>query len=181
MRLTRALRTMRWSGIGALLAGVLLAGCGENATSPPVPTPTPTPAPTPDPTTQVVPIQGTGPVQIQFVESNIAPGSTVSGCGSLIEGCRGRLRMVFNLVPRSTGHALYFRVYIHATNQIACLWGETSSFDLPAGVATRIEVSFDNADQCGTPVSLVTMDGVVEGTVEVASRQEWALRYVFAP
>jgi len=139
------------------------------------------PAPTPDPKTQVVPTKGAGPVQLRFVESSIAPGSTVGGCGSMIEGCKGRLRMAFNLLPQSAGHVLYLRVYIHATNQIACLWGETSSFDLRAGVVARVEVSLNNADRCGTPVTLVSMDGIVEGPVEVASRQEWTLNYVFAP
>jgi hypothetical protein len=156
-----------------LLLGALLAACGEDTVSPP--------APTPDPGTQVVPITGAGPVQIRFAGASIAPGSTVSGCGSMIEGCRGRLRVFFDLLPQSAGHVLYVRVYVHATNQIACLWGETSSFDLRAGATARVEVSLDNADRCMTPVTLVSMDGIVEGTVEVASRQEWTLHYVFAP
>lgn len=137
--------------------------------------------PTPDPKTRVVATKGEGPVQMQFVESSIAPGSTVGGCGASIEGCKGRLRVVFDLRPQSAGHVLYLRVYVHATNQVACLWGETSSFDVRAGVVTRLQVSLDNADRCGTPVTLVSMDAVVEGPVEVASRQEWALNYAFAP
>jgi hypothetical protein len=116
-----------------------------------------------------------------FAGASITPGSTVSGCGAGIDGCKGRLRMAFDLQPQSTGHVLYVRVYLHATNQIACLRGQTSPLDLEAGVATRVEVSLDPADQCSTPVTLVSMDGIVEGPVEVASRQEWTLHYVFAP
>jgi hypothetical protein len=137
--------------------------------------------PTPDPNTQVVPTGGSGPVQILFAGASVAPGSTVSGCGGNIAGCKGRLQMAFDLRPQSAGHVLYVRVYLHATSKIACLWGQTSPLDLEAGVTTRVEVPMDNADQCGTPVTLATMAGVVEGPVEVASRQEWALHYVFAP
>jgi hypothetical protein len=139
------------------------------------------PLPTPDPNAQVIPTGGSGPVQILFASATLAPGSTVTGCGSDIAGCKGRLQMAFDLRPQSAGHVLYVRVYLHATNKIACLWGQTSPLDLEAGVATRVEVSMDDADRCGTPVTLATMDASVEGPVEVASRQEWALHYVFAP
>jgi hypothetical protein len=118
---------------------------------------------------------------MQFVDSSVAPGGTLVGCGSLIAGCKGKLRMVFDLLPQSAGHALYLRAYVHAANQIACLWGETGSFDLRAGVRARLEISFDNADRCATPVTVVAMDAIVEGPVEVASRQEWTLSYEFAP
>ena len=152
--------------------------------APPVPTPTPSPAapsPTPDPATQVIPAEATGPVRIVFAGASIAPGSTVSGCGSSIEGCRGRLRVFLDLHPPSSGHALYARVFLHATSQIACLLGQTGAFELEAGVPKRIEVVLDNADRCATPVTFATMAGVVEGTVEVASRQTWTVHYVFAP
>jgi hypothetical protein len=42
-------------------------------------------------------------------------------------------------------------------------------------------MTLDNADRCPTPVTMATLDVVVEGTVEVASRQEWGLRYEFVP
>jgi hypothetical protein len=163
----------------AVLAG-LLAGCGENPTTP-HPSPTPPASPTPDPATQVVPGAGTGRIRIEFAGANIPPGSTVTGCGVLIEGCAGRLRMSFDLHPTSTGHALFMHVFLHATNQIACLTGETGAFDVEAGVVRRIEIPFDDADRCGVPLTIATMDAGVEGTIEVASRQQWALHYVFAP
>jgi hypothetical protein len=105
----------------------------------------------------------------------------VAGCGALVDGCRGRLRLAFDLQPQSAGHALYARVHLHATNQITCLWGEASAFDLQAGVPRRLEMILDNAGRCATPVTMAFMDVVVEGTVEVASRQEWGLRYEFVP
>lgn len=169
---------IRRLAIGAApFVALLLTACGENANVTPVPTPTPTPAPH----TQVLPIQGSGPTLMLFAGANIPPGSTVTGCGDMIAGCRGRLRMTFDLYPQLTGHVLYVRVYLHAASQIACLWGQTGPFELQAGVPARVEVSLDQADQCRTPVTLVSMDGIVEGTVEVASRQVWTLHYVFAP
>lgn len=148
--------------------------------APPVPTPSPAPSPTPDPT-QVVPTESTGPVRIVFAGANVAPGSTVTGCGDFIKGCRGRLRVFLDLHPPSNGHALYARVFLHATNQIACLLGQTGAFELEAGVPKRIEVLLDDADHCRTPVDFATMAAVVEGPVEVSSRQAWRVRYVFAP
>jgi hypothetical protein len=105
----------------------------------------------------------------------------VTGCGDFIEGCRERLRIFLDLHPPSTGHALYARVFLHASNQIACLLGQTGAFELEAGVPKRIEVVLDGADRCRTPVTFATMAGVVEGPVEVSSRQAWSLHYVFAP
>ena len=61
----------------ALLAGLVFDGCGH---APAMPTPTP------DPTLQVTPIDNTGPIRIIFVSANIPPGSTVGGCGGVIEG-----------------------------------------------------------------------------------------------
>jgi len=36
-------------------------------------------------------------------------------------------------------------------------------------------------DACATPFEIATMAAVVEGTVEVGSRQEWAVHYSFMP
>ena len=113
----------------APVIAALLAACGASPTTP-QPSPAPAASPSPSPTTQVVPGAGTGSVRIEFVGASIPPGSTVSGCGVLIEGCAGRLRMVFDLHPSATGHVLFMRVFAHATNQIACLSGGTGAFDL---------------------------------------------------
>jgi hypothetical protein len=155
-----------------LFATLVLAGCGHQASAP---------TPPPDPTLQVTPIDSDGPIRIAFVTANIAPGSTIAGCGALIEGCAGRLRMTFALNPPSDGPVLYARMYLHATNLQACLWGEIAPFTVRADVPLTIELPTDRADRCGTPTTIATMAVVVEGPVQVASRQTWSLRYVFAP
>jgi hypothetical protein len=158
----------RW-GVCVTLA---LAACGRPSTAP---------SPPVDPNLQVTPIDSSGPVRITFVSANIAPGSVVPGCGSLIDGCAGRLRMTFRLDPSFDGPVLYARVYLHATNLVACLWGETASFTVQARVSTVMEIPLDRADRCGIPNTMATLAAVVEGPVQVASRQTWSLYYAFAP
>jgi hypothetical protein len=162
------LPVLRWWSCVALL----LAACGGPGT---------TPLPAPDPHLQVTPLDSSGPVRISFVSANITPGSVVAGCGGLIEGCAGRLRMTFRLDPPSDGPALYARVYLHATNLMACLWGETAPFTLQARASSVIEIPLERADRCGTPATMAAMAVVVEGPVQIASRQTWSLHYVFAP
>jgi hypothetical protein len=89
--------------------------------------------------------------------------------------------MTFRLEPPSDGPVLYARVYLHATNLIACLWGETAPFTLQARASGVIEIPLERADSCGTPATMATMAVVVEGPVQIASRQTWSLHYVFAP
>ncbi len=144
-------------------------------------TPMPPTAPT-DPTTQVVPAEGTGPVQIQFVRSTPPPGSTISGCGSTISGCRGRLTMTIRLTPSLDGPVLYVRFYLHSMrNGVACLIGQTAPFNVAANRPVDVDVLLDQADACGVPDTMATMDAIVEGPVQVASRQAWGVRYTFAP
>ena len=163
----------------AVFCSLVFLCCGGSTMAPPVPSPAPVPSPTPD-LGQVVPTEATGPVRIVFAGASIVPGSTVTGCGSSIEGCRGRLRVLLDLQPPASGPALHARIFLHATNQIACLLGQTRSFELEAGVTKRIEVVLDGADACRTPVTFATMAAVVEGPVENASRQAWQVHYVFA-
>jgi hypothetical protein len=155
-----------------LCVTILLAACAGPGIAP---------SPPPDPHLQVTAVDSSGPVRITFVSANITPGSVVTGCGSLIEGCAGRLRMTFRLDPPSDGPVLYARVYLHATNLIACLWGETAPFAVQARLPTVMEIPLDRADRCGSPNTMATLAVVVEGPVQVASRQTWSLYYVFAP
>ena len=157
---------------GALLAGLVFQGCGHAPTMP---------TPTLDPALQVTPIDNTGPIRITFVSANIPPGSTVGGCGGVIEGCAGKLRMTFRLNPPADGPVLFVRMYLHATNLQACLWGELASFSVLAGAPITIELPADRADRCGTPTTIATMAVVVEGPIQVSSRQTWSLRYTFSP
>lgn len=64
---------------------------------------------------------------------------------------------------------------------MACLSGETDPFVVQAGTLRTVEIPIDRADGCGTPTTIATMAAVVEGPVQVASRQTWSLHYVFAP
>ena len=50
---------------------------------------------------------------------------------------------------------------------------------LTAGAATELDVTFDRADDCGVPLDINHLALVVEGPVQVASRQEWSVRYAF--
>jgi len=155
-----------------LCAALILSACGNQSTAP---------SPPADPRLQVTPIDSSGPVRISFLSANVTPGSVVAGCGTLIEGCAGRLRMTFRLDPPSDGPVLYSRVYLHATNLVACLWGETAPFSVQARVPSVVDIPLERADRCGTPTTLATMAVVVEGPVQVASRQTWSLHYEFAP
>ena len=151
---------------------LILNGCGNQGTAP---------SPPPDPTSQVTPIDSSGPIGIRFLGANVSPGNVVAGCGPLIAGCSGKLQMTFQLDPTSDGTVLYMRVYLHATNQIACLWAETLAFSVQARVPSVITIPISSADRCGTPTTIATMAAVVEGPIQVSSRQTWSLRYVFAP
>jgi hypothetical protein len=98
----------------------------------------------------------------------------------MIAGCAGRLRVAFDLLPRQSGSVLSVAVYLHAT-QIACLWGFSPPLDLTAAVPVRVEIPLDKADICPTPVTATSMDVIVNGSVETASRQEFNVHYLFVP
>jgi hypothetical protein len=127
----------------------------------------------------VVPGTRSGPVAITFVEASPAPGSTIAGCGPRISGCVNRLRMQFTLTPSESGSVLYVAAFLHASNKVACLSARTGPMDLAAGQARALELVFDRADDCGVPLTIENMAVVVEGTVQVSSRQEWTLAYTF--
>jgi hypothetical protein len=157
----------------ALLALPLLCACGnDGVTLPPVTNP---PA-----NNTVVPINASGPVRVSFAGANVAPGSILNGCGPMIAGCQGRLRMAFDLVPQQSGPVLGVSVYMHAP-QIACLWGRSPSFNVTAGATVHVEIPLDNADACATPLMATSMDVVVDGPVQIASRQEFTVNYLFVP
>lgn len=89
--------------------------------------------------------------------------------------------MTLRLDPPANGPVLYVRIYLHATNLIACLWGESLPFPVQAQTARIVDIPLDRTDRCGTPTTIATMAAVVEGPVEVASRQTWSVQYAFAP
>ena len=129
----------------------------------------------------VVAVEAEGTVVIDFVSSNVPPGSVLTGCGGSTRGCVGRLKMKFRFSPTASGHVLGSAFYLHGTNQIACLSATTPAVDLEAGVPIIVDAEFTDADDCNTPMKIVSLDAVVSGTVEVASRKVWKLEYRFEP
>jgi hypothetical protein len=114
------------------------------------------------------------------VRADPAAGSVIVGCGTRIAGCTGRVVMTFSLTSSTGGPVLYVRASLHSISSQACLIGATSGFQLPAG-ESLVQVSFDQSDDCRTPVDVRNMALVVEGPIEVASRQEWGITYTFLP
>jgi hypothetical protein len=150
-----------------------LAACDGKGASPTSPTPGPSPGP--------VATGHTGPIAIVVLEATPPPGSTVTGCGTTIAGCRNRVSMRFSLRAQEAGPVLGVRVFLHATNMIACLTANTGPFALARGETREVVVVFDQPDNCGVPTDIANMALVVEGPIEVSSRQTWSLAYTFAP
>jgi hypothetical protein len=156
----------------SLCAALIAGGCQRSATAPTPPGPSP----------NVTEIERSGPVRITLSSANVSPGATIAGCGPLVSGCIGRLQISVELAPIFDGPVLYVRAYLHSMrNGVACLTGNTGPFELRSNQRTNVAVTFDSADVCGTPDTMATMDVIVEGPVQTASRQAWAIRYVFAP
>jgi hypothetical protein len=149
-----------------------LAGCNGKG---------PHTTPSPPATATPVPTGRSGPVVVTFLDATPAPGSTVTGCGTSIAGCRNRVSMRFSLRAQEAGSVLGVRVFLHATNMVACLTATTGPFTLARAETREIVVVFDQADNCGVPLTIANMALVVEGTIEVSSRQTWSLAYTFAP
>ena len=165
---------MRWCRGLVVMAVIscVLPGCDDSA----APT-----SPSPPTTTTPVPTGHSGPVAITFLDATTAPGSTITGCGTHISGCLNRLGMRFTLRAQEAGPVLGVRVFLHATNMIACLTASTGPFDLARGETREITVVFDEADNCGVPTDIANMALVVGGPVQIESRQTWSLTYTFAP
>jgi hypothetical protein len=178
-RLREAVAALATAGAlrAAVLLTSLLCACdGDRATGPP--------APIPSRASGATPGLSTGPTQIVLVSADPVPGSTVAGCGAGASGCAGRIRMAFRLTATGTGSVLWCAGFLHAADKTACLQGRTGGLALRAGEAQTFELIFDlqaASDRCRTPLEITDLALSVEGTVEVASRQEWALRYHLAP
>lgn len=154
----------------ALATLLSLASCGGDD-SPTSPTPPPAPAPG----------VGSGPTTITFVEATPVPGSTLSGCGPQVAGCVNRLRVRVDLHPSQSGPVLYAKAFLHADTKRACLSASTGPMTIAAGQVRPLELVFDQAEDCGVPLTIATLAVVVEGTIEVASRQEWSIAYTLRP
>ncbi|HXY40084.1 MAG TPA: hypothetical protein VEQ10_10450 [Vicinamibacteria bacterium] len=169
----------RWTAVALLL----LAGCGASNPGGVQPSPSPLASPTPG-LPGVTAGVSTGPTVISLLAAEPAPGSALGGCGEGAAGCTGRIRMRFALRPSGSGAVLWCVAYLHASNQVACLQARTAGLTLRSGELQTVDVVFDTADTggyCGTPLDITHLAFVVEGVSEVASRQEWALRYELGP
>jgi hypothetical protein len=162
-----------------MLSGlVALGACGG---APPAAPPTPQPTVAPSSGSAPHPGASSGPTKIAFVESTPAPGATISGCGSDATGCAGRLQVTVRLTPSGSGTALYVAAFLHASNMRACLLARTGPLILRAGEGLPVILLFDQADACAVPTDITHLAVVVEGTTEVASRQEWGVAYRLMP
>jgi hypothetical protein len=140
----------------------------------------PSPA-APDPNAPVAGAR-TGQVAIDYVAANVVPGSTVAGCGPTIAGCAGRLRLSFKLRSTGAGTVLFSAATLHGANKTACLSAVGTGFALAANATVLVDLVFDQFNaSCALPFDAMNMAVTVEGTVEVASRQEFEIRYRFTP
>jgi len=138
--------------------------------------------PSPPADTAVAAGAHTGPTEITFLAAEPPPGATLNGCLADASGCDGRIRMRFALRNPIGGSVLYATAFLHASNRLACWRATSGPFRLEAGVTDELLAVFDQRDPtCFTPSEIATMKVVVEGTVEVASLQEWAIHYDLRP
>jgi len=158
-------------------AVLVLAGCGRES---PTQAQQPRPAASSDPSALDVG-SAVGPSLISFVSGDPSPGSDVPGCGPDVSGCRGKVRLRFAIQSPATGESLGLIVFLHSTEKRACLSGLSGPFLVEAGKPSTVDVVLDRADDCRTPVTISHMAAVLEGTVEIASRQEWGLHYSLSP
>jgi hypothetical protein len=71
---------------------------------------------------------------------------------------------------------------LHGANKKACLSAAGPGFTLGANATLTVDLVFDQFDSsCGLPFDVTDMAMNIEGTVEVASRQEFEIRYRFTP
>ncbi len=141
-------------------------------------------APTPVTADPNAPVPGphTGLVAIDYTGANVAPGSTIAGCGPTLSGCAGRLRLSFRLRSASAGPVLFTAATLHGVNKVACLSASGGAFSIGANAVVPLDLVFDQVNaQCGLPFEVTDMAVVVEGTIEVESRQEFTVRYRFSP
>lgn len=156
----------------AALAIVCLVACDQSS------------APAPTPIDPNAPVAGarTGAVTIEYAGANVSPGSTIGGCGASIAGCAGKLRLSFRLRSAGAGTVLFTGATLHGANQIACLSAAGPGFPLAASATLSLDLVFDQFNAaCALPFDVTHMAVTVEGTVEVASRQEFDIRYRFTP
>ena len=173
---------MRWRGLPGVLSLVAgLGACSDHGPTVPAPSLGPTPSLS---APAIVVGPASGPTRVELLAQDPPVGSTIGGCGPSPEGCAGRIRMTFRVTPTGSGTVLQYVGFLHATTKAACLLGRVGKGSLRAGEPQTVEIVFDEpavTDHCRVPLDIVNLAFNVEGTIEVASRQEWALAYHLTP
>jgi len=138
------------------------------------------PPPARDPRPFAVATTAAGPGRITFVNSNPGPGATIAGCGPMVAGCAGRLKIVFNVRPDVDLQSQRLRVSLFTEGQVRVDCASTT-FDLAAGQAFPIEVSCPGPTvEAATPFRTAVM--IVEtGAGPSRIEQDWNVPFVFAP
>ena len=171
---------LKTPGVLITIVALLMAGaCGED--SPPTASPTPTPSP--GLSTEVVPGEHIGTTEITFLSAEPAPGSTLTGCGSSVSGCSGRVQMRFRFLAPGGAAVSNAIGYLHATNKSACFAGSTGALELQAGVPADVVITFGQPDDdgCDIPATIANMKVVLSAGVDGSALQEWGVQYEFLP
>ncbi|MFI5007164.1 MAG: hypothetical protein ACHQKZ_06965 [Solirubrobacterales bacterium] len=163
------------------LALILLVACGESQQSCEIPTGTfYDDTGTSEPAGTVVPTVSTGPGKITYVNSDPAPGATISGCGEAFGGCQERLRIVFSLRPDVDLVSQRLQVSFIAQTE-AVLECFSTGFDLQAGETFQVEVSCPSSPGgASAPFRAATMR-VETGPPSQRIGQDWKVSYAFLP
>lgn len=158
---------------------VIVGACGGDES----PTGSPTPTPSPGLSTKVVPGEHTGTTEITFLSAEPPPGATLTGCGSSVSGCSGRVLMRFRFLAAGGATVSNAIGYLHATNKRACFAGSTGALELQPGVPTDAVIAFDQPDDdgCDIPATIANMKVVLSAGVDGAALQEWGVEYEFLP
>jgi hypothetical protein len=165
----------------AVPAFLFLVACGSEQQSCDYGGPyTPDPPPPRDPRTLAVPTRGSGPGRITFTNSSPVPGSTIGGCGPALEGCAGRLKLVFGLRADVPLVAQRLRLAFYAEDQ-AHLECASSVFDLEPGQAFAVEVACPAASPSATLPLRVAVLIAETGSGAARIEQAWNVPFVFAP
>lgn len=114
------------------------------------------------------------------VNSDPAPGATISGCGGAVGGCQERLKIVFSLRPDVDLRSQRLHVsFITPTEAVLDCF--STGFDLQAGETFAIQVSCPSSPGgATTPFKAATMTAET-GPSGQRIEQDWKVNYTFLP
>lgn len=165
-----------------------MTACGDSTSPTPPEQPSlPEPQAPPEPmlSTDVVRTVTEGPAIMTFLSADPSPGSTLSGCGTSVEGCEGRIRVRVRVETSTGGNIVDLSAYLYGTERrIACLISRDTlggSFELRAGQPREFEFLFDRSDDCPTPEKIRAMNVISSADVNASGRQGWLIEYGLEP